>query len=183
MAETPPNPYNIGTRYPVMPVAPAPEHCIAVDAGAVRFVVEARDLIDEMKRGLPPGSTIEEKDVQFNDFGASLHVYGTQDGLEHLRFDCFEDQPHYHYIDPDEEANVIVRLDDIAEDDPIDWTTSRLRTRLPEMLDFAGAHGIAAAVRDDLPAVLAAVDQVHDLLQEAQRRALDRRATGAALAP
>src|ERR1700738_3394318 len=116
-----------------------------------------------MKRGLPPGSTIEEKDLQFNDFGASLHVYGAEDGLEHLRFDCFEDQPHYHYIDPDEKANVIVRLDDIAEDDPIDWTTSRLRTRLP--------------------AILAAVDQVHNLLEEAQRRALDRRATGAALAP
>jgi hypothetical protein len=166
-----------------MPVAPAPEHCIPVDAGAVRFVVEARDLIDEMKRALPPGSTVEEKDVQFNDFGASLHVYGTDDGLEHLRFDCFEDQPHYHYIDPDEMANVIVRLDDVAEDDPIDWTTSRLRTRLPEMLDFAGAHRVAAAVREDLPAVLAAVDQVHQLLEEAQRRALDRRATGAALAP
>ena len=32
--------------------------------------------------------------------GVSLHVYGVRDGeaLEHLRFDCFDEDPHYHYI-------------------------------------------------------------------------------------
>jgi len=183
MAETPPYPYNIGIRYPVMPVPPTPEHCISIDAGAVRFVVEARDLIEEVKRNRPAGSEVDVDAVQFNDFGASLHVYGADDGIEHLRFDCFEKEPHYHYIKADESANVICRLDDIAESDPIEWTVTRLQKRLPEMLDYAGAAEVAAAVRRDPTVVRGAVDQVHELLVEAQRRAHARRATGATLAP
>jgi hypothetical protein len=38
--------------------------------------------------------------AQLDDFGASLHVVGTADGHEHLRFDCFEHSPHYHERDP-----------------------------------------------------------------------------------
>jgi len=28
--------------------------------------------------------------AMYDDFGASLHVLGAADGLEYLRFDCFE---------------------------------------------------------------------------------------------
>ena len=171
MTDSPPYPYDLGTEYPVMPIPPVPEHCIEVPAGAVTLVVEARDLSDEPQ---PVGG--------FDDFGASLHVVGP-DGAEYVRFDCFDKEPHYHYIRPSEETNIIVRLDDIAEGDPIEWTIGRLRNRLPEMLEHAGAASVAESVRGQLPPLMGALDTVRDLLQEAERRAVARRASGSTLAP
>ena len=55
---------------------------------------------------------IPEGHVEFDDYGPTLHVCGTADGLEHLRFDCFEHEPHYHYIRNHEQSNVICRIDD-----------------------------------------------------------------------
>ena len=75
------------------------------------------------------------------------------------------------------------RLDDVAEGDPIQWTIDRLRTRLPEMLDHAGASDIAAGVRADPAPVAAVVDRIHEMLSEAKRRAETRRASGASLEP
>src|SRR5438046_2754172 len=82
------------------------EHGSPGEAGAVRFVVEARDLVDEIRRNRPD-EVVDEESLQFNDFGASLHVYGASDDVEYLRFDCFDKEPHYHYIKADEGANVI----------------------------------------------------------------------------
>ena len=64
-----------------------------------------------------------------------MHVCDASDGVEHLRFDCFENEPHYHYINTVEQGNLICRIDEIAEGDPVEWTVGRLRERLPEMLD------------------------------------------------
>ena len=183
MAEAPPYPYHLGTVYPVMPVPPVPEHCVPVEAGAVRLVVEARDLLDEAARSRGGVAPPPEQSSQFNDFGASLHVCAASDGLEHLRFDCFDHEPHYHYIRNAEAANVIVRLDDVAEGDPIEWTIARLRARLPEMLDHAGAAELAEEVRSDPTAVASALDRVRALLVEAGQRALARRTSGQELAP
>jgi len=154
-----------------MPIPPVPEHCIGVPAGAVTLVVEARDLSDEPQ---PVGG--------FDDFGASLHVVGP-DSAEYVRFDCFDKEPHYHYIRPAEGTNIICRLDDIAEGDPIEWTIGRLRHRLPEMLEHAGAAPVAASVRAQMPALLGAIDTVRGLLDEAHRRTEARRASGSTLAP
>jgi hypothetical protein len=184
MAETPPYPYNLGNAYPVMPVPRNPEHCVDVPAGAVTFVVEARDLVDERARD--GASSVIPQDAApglFDDFGASLHVLGADDRLEYLRFDCFEKEPHYHYIRPAEQMNVIIRLDDIAEGDPIDWVAGRLRNRLPEMLGHAGATELGASVRTQMSDVLEASDRVRELLREAKRRAVARRDSGSTLAP
>jgi hypothetical protein len=183
MAEAPPYPYHLGTVYPVMPVAPVPEHCVPVDAGPLRLVVEARDLRDEAARSRGSATPPPAQTSQFDDFGASLHVCGAADGAEHLRFDCFDKEPHYHYIRNAEPANVIVRLDDVAEGDPIEWTIGRVRSRLPEMLQHAGATDLAAQVRTDPAPVLAALERVRALLVEAGRRAEARRASGGRLAP
>ena len=82
-------------------------------------MVEARGLVDESgptaTAGWIPIGT-------FDDHGASLHVFGAEDGLEHLRFDCFEQEPHYHYIDQAEVGNTVVRIDELAVGDPIEFT-------------------------------------------------------------
>jgi hypothetical protein len=34
----------------------------------------------------------------FADEGVTIHVFDASDGHEYLRFDVFDDEPHYHYI-------------------------------------------------------------------------------------
>ena len=91
------SPYRRGNRYDRLPIPMITEHCIPVDAGAVQLVVESRVLTNEIIQDTFAGAVAA--DVAFDDFGATLHVCGSADGLEHLRFDCFENEPHYHYID------------------------------------------------------------------------------------
>jgi len=62
------------------------EHCIPVDAGAVKLVVESRKLTNEIIEGA--FHDVVDAEILFDDFGATLHVCGTADGVEHLRFDC-----------------------------------------------------------------------------------------------
>jgi hypothetical protein len=182
MSDPLPYPYHLGMEFPVMPVPPTPEHCIDVAAGGVTLVVEARDLADERGRQASRSEAPADDSSTFDDFGASLHVMGP-DGAEYVRFDCFDKEPHYHYIRPSEGTNIIVRLDDVAEGDPIEWTVGRLQHRLPEMLEHAGAADVAASVRSELPALVNATETVRGLLQEAHRRAVARRASGSTLAP
>jgi hypothetical protein len=143
--------YKLGRRYEVMPIAMVPDACVAVSAGPVTFVVESRRLTE--------AAIIESAEQQgrlgaidapagVDDGGMSLHVLGTADGLEHLRFDCFEREPHYHYIHQDDRSNVVVRFDDVAEGDPTRWTLERVRSRLPEMLEHAGATELAVATAE-----------------------------------
>jgi hypothetical protein len=172
MPEQPPHPYNLGSAYPVMPMAPVADHCLSVPAGPITFVIEARDLVADRGVAAPDGT--------FDDFGASLHVVGAEDGVERLRFDCFDKEPHYHYIRPDEQMNIICRLDDIAEGEPISWTIGRLENRLPEMLDYADATGVADAVRRDPAPVAEALATVRSMLEEAQRLTAVRRAGASA---
>ena len=104
---------------------------------------------------------------------------GTVDGLEHLRFDCFENEPHYHYVRNADGGNLICRIDQHAEGDPIDWTLNRLRERLPEMLEFAGVPELAAQTRADHEKVLAVIDEVAELLGKARVQALADRSARA----
>lgn len=154
-------------------IPPVPDHCVSVDAGPLQFVVEARQLTDEVIAQLT-GAPNEE--AGFDDFGPSLHVFGTADGLEYLRFDCFEKDPHYHYFFHAASENLVCRLDDIAEGDPVVWTLGRLRGRLPEMLAYAGATELSAATRESVSTVNKAVEHVAELLDEARARAQTERA-------
>jgi hypothetical protein len=182
MAEEHPDPYRLGMDFPVLPIPPDPTQCIAVDAGPVSLVVESRDLVDDAKRLRPEGEDVDVDSLQFNDYGASLHVVGRDDGVEHLRFDCFADLPHYHYIAAAEGRNTICRLDEFAEGDPIAWTVDRLRTRLPDMLRYAGATELADAVEGSSTPLGDAAAQVEQLLREAHTRAIARRSGSSAAA-
>jgi hypothetical protein len=78
--------YDLGRAYPQMPIPLVSERCIDVAAGPITFVVESRDLADS--------TTTPDA------FGGTVHVVAAADSVEYLRFDCFDDIPHYHYLRP-----------------------------------------------------------------------------------
>jgi len=162
------SPYRRGTRYPQLPIPMVAEHCIAVDAGPVRLVVESRRLTNAIIASTYDGAV--EAAVEFDDFGATLHVCGTADGLEHLRFDCFENEPHYHYIDQAAGANTVVRIDELAVGDPIEFSLACVEHHLPDMLRNCGAAELADEVAGQPGVVAAAVDTVRELMAEARPR-------------
>ena len=143
------------------------EHCVTVDAGAVQLVVESRQLTNEILDDTYHGAV--EPEISFDDFGATLHVCGTADGLEYLRFDCFENEPHYHYIEPAAGANVVVRIDELAVGDPIDFSLACVEHHLPDMLRNCGVADLADDVAGELDKVQAAVDAVRELMTKARK--------------
>jgi hypothetical protein len=142
------------------------EHCIPLDAGAVQLVVESRRLTNEIIQGAYDDNV--DAGIPFDDFGATLHVCGTADGLEHLRFDCFENEPHYHYIEQARGANTVVRIDELAVGDPIEFSLACVEHHLPDMLRHCGVAGLADEVADRPDAVSTAVAEVRELMREAR---------------
>ncbi|TFH22786.1 MAG: hypothetical protein E4H03_07660 [Myxococcales bacterium] len=142
------------TVYTVAPIPPDPEHTTYVDAGSVSFGIEYRLLDDAQLAANYQGADMDEirgalqdKQVQeVEDNGISIHVIAKVDGHEYLRFDCFENGPHYHYIEPSGEKQTIVDYDEGALGDMVEWTIDQLRTRLAEMLERAGGATIAASL-------------------------------------
>ena len=158
------DPYARGVTIDVMPIPPVPENCLEIPAGPVKFVLEFRK-VDPSVIQQHRTRVGEFADFPFdNDSGASLHVLCAKDGLEHLRFDCFEGQPHYHYVRHGDQRNQIVRFDEIANGSPLIWTIACIRNRLPEMLDYAGATSLAAAVRAEPQPVKEGADKVATLI-------------------
>ena len=164
------------TRYSVMPIPAVAERERSFAAGGLRIGVEYRLLTDaiaaaaelEDASGDTRGQTTE-----LDDRGVALHVYAEQDGEERefLRFDCFQEDPHYHYVSWREKRNDMVHIDPVTAGDPLEWALDRLGDRLAEMLRRAGAPDVAermdaAAVADLLPEVRAAAERA--------RRAHDR---------
>jgi hypothetical protein len=151
------------TRYSVMPIPPVEDHTTWFDAGALRIGVEYRVLDDAVAAAaaLEEARGEERGQVEgLDDRGVSLHVCGEQDGevREFLRFDCFAEDPHYHYVSWRDRANEMIHLDPVAEGDPLAWALERIRTRLPSMLARAGAADVACrldpgALEDVMPRV------------------------------
>jgi len=151
------------TRYSVMPIPPVDAHTAYFGAGALRIGVEYRLLNDAIAAANQlSGASGEERGQtsELDDRGVSLHVFGEQDGewREFLRFDCFSEDPHYHYVSWRPRANEMVHMDPIADGDPLHWALERIRTRLPQMLERAGAADVArrvdfAALEEALPRV------------------------------
>jgi hypothetical protein len=168
MAEKAPYPYTRGILWHQTPALPIPEHCTSVDAGPLQLVIEYRDLVSDHENRPDP--------AVYDDLGACLHVFGSDDGAEHLRFDAFDKEPHYHYLNGAKSYNLVCRIDEIAEGDPVAWTMNVFRNRLPEMLSFAGAEQLAEETRARLPEVMRAVDEVGSLLDQAREKSRERRA-------
>jgi hypothetical protein len=153
------------TAYSVMPIPPVEANTRWFAAGALRIGVQYRLLDDaiaaaadarlEAATGSERGRT-----SGLDDRGVALHVCAEQDGewREFLRFDCFQEDPHYHYVSHRERRNEMLHLDPIADGDALAWALERLRTRLPQMLARAGAVEVAArldarALEEALPRI------------------------------
>jgi hypothetical protein len=162
------SPYRRGNRYEMLPIPMVADHCVTVDAGAVQFLVESRRLTNAILDDTYNGAV--DAKIGFDDFGASLHVCGTADGLEHLRFDCFENEPHYHYIEQAAGANVVVRIDELAVGDPIEFSLACVEHHLPDMLRNCGVSELADDVAAQPDKVRVAVDAVRDLMAKARKR-------------
>jgi hypothetical protein len=168
--------YQRGVVYPRLPMELIEAHCVTVDAGPLRFVVESRDLVADNAVLNPDAVADRPPDAPvFDDTGPSLHVFDKGDSWEYLRFDCFDKEPHYHYISKAERSNLVCRVDEIAEGDPLEWTMRVTRRRLPDMLEYAGAPELADATRTRDDEVLAALDEVEILLTKARDILHDRR--------
>lgn len=168
-----------GVVYTVQPEPMDPAACTAFEAGAVTFVLEYRDVdperlerayadrpedLAEIRRLSPEGG--------FTDTGISIHVLGAQDRHEYLRFDCFKDDPHYHYVHPTGDRNHWVPFDPIAGGDMFGFAMTCLRERLESMLTFAGGQSVAAAVdRKRVAPVVDALEKKARALQAAHRLA------------
>jgi hypothetical protein len=141
--------------YRTLPVPAFDRHTARIAAGAVTIGVEyrvldeatilefygpdARAKFDHVAPAGMDAAAIEED-------GLALHVFGTDDGQEYLRFDCFDDAPHYHYLTPGEPRNVVEEYDGAANGPIVEWALRAIRDRLPAMLERAGAPALAARV-------------------------------------
>jgi hypothetical protein len=92
------------------------------------------------------------------DRGPSLQVLGDVDGkrVQLLRFDCFENEPHFHY-DPDGKNNRIF-LNTTRVSDPIAWSIDYMRGNFASLMRIAGYNSVAdrldeAALAGILPGV------------------------------
>jgi len=111
-----------------------------IEAGAVTFALQYR--------------------AQMADQGVCIQVVGGASGEEKelLRFDCFDQAPHYHYapLDKNERRD----MDKTTAGNPVGWTLRQLRARLPEMLEHAGYGEVAN--RLDRGLVSSKLDEVEE---------------------
>src|SRR5436190_13993472 len=101
-----------------------------IACGPIGFALQYRDI----DGGAPHGQGAGAGGGNHADQGVCVHVVGTVDGAERelLRFECFDNHPHYHY-DPTK-TNVRIMLDATVTGNPLRWAITQLRRKLPAML-------------------------------------------------
>jgi hypothetical protein len=165
----------IGKVYAIPPQPHSSANTEVFDAGAVRFGVEYRDVdpaglvatyednpayLAELLERSPEGG--------FTDEGVSIHVFG-DDGWEYLRFDVFEDEPHYHFVHNtggEAVVNNVIDFDTTANGEMLVWVLERLRSRLAPMLTQAGGEHLVD--RLDAASIDAALERVGEVAVAAQ---------------
>ncbi len=133
-----------------------------IEAGVVTFALHHRYLDGGAPHQQGAGGAGGGNSTQ----GMCIQVMGQADGKETelLRFDCFDDDAHYHY-GPEKHSGRIF-LDPTVAGNPIGWTVKQLRTKLPAMVTKAGYPEIAEKI--DPATISAKVDEV-----EAKAREMD----------
>ena len=155
----------IGKVYTIPPQPPVAENTRVLPAGNLDLGVEYRMVDPASLRTTYAGNDAHLAELferwpggGFTDEGVSIHVWGADDGHEYLRFDVFDDEPHYHYNHPmgpngDDVVNNVIDFDAVALGPMLPWVLTSLRTRLGPMLaEAGGAHlvdGLDAAAIDD----------------------------------
>jgi hypothetical protein len=159
----------VGKVVTLPPEPLVPEKTTFVEGGPIVIGVEQRHITSASLRALYEGNpehaaafAAHQGDVE--DKGVSIHVLSAATRLEHLRFDCFDEDPHYHYITHEEDGglqNRWVIYDRAANGAMLPWALDRLRHHLPAMLVGAGADSDMVGV--DTETVARLVDQVEAL--------------------
>jgi hypothetical protein len=113
-----------------------------IACGPIRFALQYRNL----DGGAPHRQGTGGAGGADADQGVCLQVVGTVDGKETelLRFDCFDNRPHYHY--GPENKNIRIMLDPTVVGNPLGWTMAQLRSKLPAMLARAGYEALALQI-------------------------------------
>jgi hypothetical protein len=175
----------IGKVYNIPPQPPDPENTRYLPAGTITFGIEYRDVDPESLAATYADDAaqlaeLEEKSPEggFSDEGVSIHVCGTDDGHEYVRFDVFDDEPHYHYIhrtaDGADVVNNVIDFDTAAHGEMLPWAIERLRTRLPAMLTEAqGGHLVSDLDFDLISRVIDDVQEIAEQAQQARRAVSD----------
>jgi hypothetical protein len=140
-------------EYRTLPVPAFDQFTARFDAGPVVFGVEYRVLNEAMilefygddARAKFDGKVPAGMGAVIDEDGLALHVFD-HEGRELLRFDCFDDAPHYHYLDPAVPRNVVIEYDTVASGPIIPWAFRTLRTRLADMLGHVGRFDLAGAL-------------------------------------
>jgi len=141
--------FPLGFTYEIDPLPLVEEDTTFFASGAVTIGVEFRQVdVETLKAGYGE-ELVAAENPTLDDAGVSLHVLGSQDKREYLRFDCFDKDAHYHYIDWGV-RQTIVPFDQAAGGDMLTWALDAIGQRLQSMLTFAGAAELAAAVDMDL---------------------------------
>lgn len=173
-------PRPVGKVYNIAPQPPDEASTRWIPAGVVTIGVEYRDVDPadlEVLYGHDPAQLAELRakspDGGFADEGVSLHLRGTADGHEYLRFDVFDGEPHYHYwhrtAPGAEVVNQVVDFDVAAHGEMLPWALRCLGERLGEMLPVAGGAHLVPDL--DPAAVTAAVAEAGALAAAALRAA------------
>ena len=150
----------LGQTYNVQPVPPDPEHTVYFDMAPLRIGVEYRVVDPEGLAAVYEGddlAEIEEHSPEggFADEGLSIHIESAADDHEYIRFDAFDDDPHYHYVDKSAGTNTLVGFDAAAHGPVVPWVLSQLRERLAPMMVRAGAPHVAETLPDGVGAEIA----------------------------
>ncbi len=129
-----------------MPIPPVAENMETFSAGAVTIGVESRIITDALVAAM--GKKAAPEFGSLDDFGVSIHIFAkAADGdLERLRFDCFQNDPHYHYISWRRTYNDHVFVDPTVHADVIAWSLDLIRTRLAKMLERTDVENPAQIV-------------------------------------
>ncbi len=151
------------TRYSVMPIPAIDANTTSFHIGSIRLGVEYRVLTDAVAAAAQLSAADGDErgqTTELDDRGVSIHVHGNQDGEERefLRFDCFDEDPHYHYINWRDRSNEMLHMDPAATGDPVAFALGCIEQRLAALLERAGAPDVASqvdvtALRQILPEV------------------------------
>ncbi|MFZ0664344.1 MAG: hypothetical protein WAM97_01220 [Acidimicrobiales bacterium] len=170
-----PRAHPVGVRRETVPIPAVEENTTYVPAGALKIGVEFRVLNDAI---VQQHFSYDERALQIvnnarkevgndheplDDSGVSFHVCDAETGDEHLRFDAFSNDPHYHYISPGR-YHVVVAFDEAANGNCTQWVLNVLESQLGDMLRFAEADELADRV--DEGALDRAMNQVRKLLED-----------------
>ena len=164
----------LGKRQNFLPIPVIPEHTEYFKAGVLTIGVGYRLLTDEIVDAyLAKVGYKREKNstyTRMDDGGVSIFVFSEDGGeyKEQLRLDCFDAEPHYHYVYQKENAQDRVYLDPVVTGPPMEWAFWCLTHRLPAVLQHVGQPELAAQV--DAAKIEALLPEIRAAVKRSEER-------------